>query len=133
MQQLEEENIKNESQCPFKCKSSETHMHYMECHSIESTKKREALLLNLQNVLKGAKTHEAITRLILWGLRWYSNKTVPTYVLLSGTLNDTIQQAIIEQTEIGWDKVRRGFISTKWVQAQHIYLQNSKQSVTTKC
>ena len=38
-------------------------------------------------------------------------------VTLQGNVNDTIQQAITDQTYIGWDKLRRGFLSNKWAMA----------------
>ena len=43
----------------------------------------------------------------MWGIKWTSNKDPPAILLLGGGgLNDVTQQAIKEQTEIGWDKLR---------------------------
>ena len=131
LQSLKEDEIVKLLLCPFHCGEREVHLHYIECKSAKATKKRNDLVHRFQKILENYKVHEGIIRLLLWGINWYQHKDIPTICLLDGKGNDMIQQAIKEQTLIGWGKLRRGFISSRWAVAQRIIPNTSHKGNAT--
>ena len=115
---LHEDHIVTMAKCPFQCNHRETHLHYMECTSPIAISKRRELTKRFRATLEGFQVFEGITSLLLWGINWYPHKGSPTYIGLGGSLDTIIHAAIEEQEKIGWHKLRRGFISAKWSQAQ---------------
>ena len=99
--QLVDEQITHDASCPFQCGVKETYIHYMECGSIRAVSRRRELTKKFKKSLESLKVHEAIIRLLLWGLNWTNTKEIPTCILLEGELNVVIQRAIVEQTKIG--------------------------------
>ena len=64
--------------------------------------------------------HDSITSLFIWGLRWTDTKKSPDYIGIGNReINAGIEQAIQEQNKIGWNNVRRGFISVWWAETQY--------------
>ena len=120
LQDLEDKQIKLLAQCPFQCGQCEHHMHFMECKAPSASTARNDLCKKFVTILEGRKVHDAIIRLLLWGVTWNKNKTTPTCCTISHDLDLLLDQAINEQTTIGWHNVRRGFISQKWAQAQRL-------------
>lgn len=93
------------------------------------TKRRE-LVKKCQKIFENYKVHDGITILLLWGITWHKEKELPSIFLLQGNLNDIIQQAIIDQASIGWDKLQRGFLSKKWAMAQMVFMQKNGHTTT---
>ena len=113
LKQLEDEQIKNDAKCLFLCGECKTHMHAMECQSDKAKMKRRELIQRFKKTLEGVEVHDAIIRLLIWGIQWYPTKEVLTCILLEGSIDDVIQQAIKEQTRIGWCNLQRGYLSAK--------------------
>ena len=64
--------------------------------------------------------HNSITSLFMWGLRWTATKKNPDYIGVGhGEINAGIVQAMQEQNQIGWNNMRRGFISAQWAEIQY--------------
>ena len=127
LKRLMDEQIQHEASCPFQCGQQEYHMHYMECTHDTTKRIRSELVRKLQKSLEKSNVHDAIIRLLIWGVTWNEQKSTPTCALIEGELNNELQQAIIEQTEIGWQNIRRGFISRRWSRVQTIYTKNGQQ------
>ena len=121
--------IAHEASFPFQCGMQEVHMHYMECVSNKATLLRRELVKKLQKSLEASNVHDAIIRLLVWGITWTNTKDIPTCALLEGAIKEEIQKAISDQTAIGWHNMRRGFINTRWSSAQSIY--NSQLHIST--
>ena len=128
LQNLANDHIKQISNCPFQCGGKETHVHFLECKAPQVEVARRKLIKDFKSTCQKQNIHESIIHLILWGLQWINNKQVPTCHLLDGSLNREIQAAIQEQTEIGWNKMRQGFLSSRWAKAQHIYTNDHNQT-----
>ena len=99
--------------------------------SEQAKKKRLELVKKCKKTFENYKVHDGITRLLIWGITWHKAKKVPTMVSLQGNVNDTIQQAITDQTSIGWDKLHRGFLSNKWAMAQMASMSKNSNANTT--
>lgn len=131
LKKIGEKQIKADAQCPFQYGEFENHLHYMECTSTEAVKLRGALTKRFTTILEELQVHDDIIYLLLWGIKWHGKKVPPTCNLINGPINDAIQQAIGEQTIIGWHNVRRGFISQKWADAQNLTSKQKKYPTHT--
>ena len=124
---IKEEQKRELASCPFKCGMLETNLHFMECLQPQVLQIRRAKINNLRTRMEKYGLHEAIITCILWGLKWHSGKQIPTLPrLLNGAIENQIQLAIEDQASIGWENMRRGFISRRWSEAQQLFEENKK-------
>ena len=64
--------------------------------------------------------HDAIISLLIWGLWWTNTRNCPEYTGIgNGKINQGMVQALEEQSNIGWNNVRQGFISSHWAATQY--------------
>ena len=125
-QDIIEEGIRQEATCPFQCGDEESHLHFMVCRSSKAKKVRQQLLKDTLQKLLNIGVHETIARLLLQALTWKEGEEVPSFISVGGILDTMIQTAIRQQSEIGWDRVKRGFISKAWTEAQEYYNNTCK-------
>ena len=109
-------------QCPFQCGQCESHMHFMQCESPKAINARTRLINDLRRSLGRLNVHPTIISIIITGLLWTPTSRIPSvHMVCESTMNKLIIQAIKDQTEIGWDKLKRGFLATQWTQVQRLY------------
>ena len=122
----------NMGTCPFQCGQKERNMHYMSCPSISATNTRTQLVTKFRASLTRYDIHPSISSLLIYGMLWKPTSLPPTCTVVNKTsLNNEIQQAIGDQTLIGWDKVSRGLISSRWAQIQRTYCSHKNTTPTT--
>ena len=125
-QHLREEQRRIVGLCPFQCGCKEGNMHYMICHSPRAVNARTRLINEFRKTMQQQNVHPTIVSIFITGLLWTDTTTIPTVLSIFDTnLNQTLRHAIQEQTSIGWNNIRRGFLSQQWaIVQQHYYSQS---------
>jgi hypothetical protein len=119
--------------CPCCQKTPETQLHMFIC---DPNPNRTAALIELTTGGSTYKEHHHFTQVMTDCIeQWLHNPTgtpsandvacptlAPYDTLLPNHMMDTLREAITEQTEIGWENLFRGFISSKWrdMASQHM-------------
>jgi hypothetical protein len=103
---------KNTDECPF-CSQSESAIHIYQCKSKEVQDTWDQEIKKFQEQLVEARTYPLIVEQLLLGMnQWRKGEKVAEHELL------------YRQTEIGWDGILEGCLSSKWMEWQETYLQN---------
>ena len=120
---LSPEEYRAISSCPMGCGEAEHHGHYLLCKSDQATKQRKKELLLLQEKMDKLGTCPGLidifTRVMQGHTPQPHESTIQDWFTLS------VSQAITEQATIGWDHMRRGFLTSKWTIVQKIHRQSS--------
>ena len=126
-QALIEEGIKLDSSCPFQCGEEESHLHFMMCKAPMAIAMQTQILKSTTKTLLKVGVKKTIMRLLVQAVRWTQGNNIPTFIHMGRTLEILIERARKSQTEICWEKVKQGFISTDWIKAQVYYMDKTKQ------
>ena len=106
----------DDAKCPRCGHPEETTEHVSICHGRDANKVFRRSHKRLRRVLRKEDTDPRIQRALLSSLkRWRKSEPFPT------TADPDIQQAITQQTEIGWQALLEGLPSHKWAQLQQSY------------
>ena len=121
------EMISDLLQCPMQCGSPETNGHYLLCSSSPATVARATNVATFRSILVDAKTCPGIVTWLTMALNGQeSDLTVHEG---GGTYFDVIGADLLEsQTKVGWEALRRGFLSLQWRRLQAAYVQHELQS-----
>ena len=115
--------------CPMQCGHQESHGHYLLCNSAPATVARNTSIATLRHQLEESKTCPG---LITWITR----------ALLGEESSLTVQDSSVsyfdamgahllnEQSQMGWDALRKGFLSQYWRKIQATYVCCELQTTT---
>ena len=113
------------SSCPRCGQAPEDQDHILRCHSPQATSARYNALVTLRSsvVTKCGSSrtwtvfHERFTSWLVDGES--PSSTVSHQQDMTPATRDLLLQALSEQTQIGWSQASRGYLSGKWLLAQH--------------
>lgn len=125
---LAQEALQHLGSCPFQCGQQENHLHYMYCTAPKAVEQRRTSSNKFKTTLQRLDIYEPIIYLLLWGIQWKPGKDPPTHHHVGDLLGTLVQQAIEEQTKIGWQHVQRGFLTKKWAEIQEQYALSIKRT-----
>ena len=112
------------SKCHSCDQAHESHYHLFSCLNV---RRKEHFLTKLQVVIEGLR--KRYTYLPIWTtlhrniIKWTNNEMIPVPQLEDNSkeYDKLLREAIIEQNEIGWEHVFKGWLSAKWSAAQDKY------------
>ena len=109
------------SSCPICGSPGEDTHHIITCPHPTATKQWESNMQHLSTWLTHQNTAPDVTNIIVENLKSWRQNRPPVYYEGS---HPFLEQAQLQQTQIGWNAFFRGFISVHWIKAQHCHLQH---------
>ena len=102
----------------------ESSEHIFQCNNPRRRDRLFQRIIHFTTILRKKHTYKPIIKILQTNImQWIKKETLETVNLPTNpTLYDhTLQEAVEEQTAIGWEHILKGWLSTKWAQAQGEY------------
>ena len=127
-------NRENQAKC-ISCDSAhdESHAHVFQCPNPRRQNHILNQILQLMSILRKKYTYKPLIKIIQSNLiKWSRGEQLESLPLPQNPskYDHILQEAVVEQNNIGWDHMLKGWISKKWGQAQEEFYKERSQQDT---